>query len=88
MDSKKVLLAVLAVFVVALFALLGLQFTSFGSPLGMQVVAVADGAADGGTGYAINFPLTVYMCLIAIVVFLVLLFLSLKRACGGKKESE
>jgi uncharacterized membrane protein len=86
--GSKVLAAVLAVCVLALFALFSLQFTGFGSPLGMQVVAVADGATDGGTGYAISFPLGVYMCLIAMVVFLVLLFLSLKRAFGRKKESE
>ena len=86
--GSKVLAAVLAVCVLALFALLSSQFTGLGSPFGMQVVAVADSATDGGTGYAFNFPLWAYACLIAIVVFLVLFLLSIKRAFGSKKESE
>ena len=79
MDSKKALLSILGVCALVICGFFTRTCTGIGGPSGFQVLAVPVDSGGGEPAYALQFPLMCYGFLVAIILLVVLLFISTKQ---------
>ena len=88
MGPKKALLAILGVCILVICGFFTRTCTGIGGPSGLQALAVPLDSGGGEPAYALQFPLICYGFLVAIILLLVLLFISTKQVLELGKKSK
>ncbi len=86
MDSKKALIVILSACILVFCAFFISTCTGIGRPSGLYSLAIPADSGNPETNYALQFPLVCHSFIVAIILLLVLLFVSTKRVLETRTE--